>query len=177
MILPVFLYQRGVSLPNIGWIVGVYGFVWGGSQLFTGRLSDHVGRHWPNVLGMWICGGGVALFLLGDGLLWWSIAAGVAGFGMALLYPNLSAAVADISPPAWRGSAIGIYRFWRDLGYAVGGLGLGLAAQLAGGARCRLLVRRALDARLRRTASLVGRGDAPEAEPRRDLIAFLNPGA
>ena len=133
VILPVFLYQRGVSLPNIGWIVGVYGFVWGGSQLFTGRLSDHVGRHLPNVLGMWICGGGVGLFLLGEGLLWWSIAAGVAGFGMALLYPNLSAAVADISPPAWRGSAIGIYRFWRDLGYAIGGLGLGLAAQLAGG--------------------------------------------
>lgn len=132
VILPVFLYQRGVSLPSIGWIVGVYGLVWGGSQLFTGRLSDHVGRHWPNVLGMWICGGGVAFFLLGDGMLWWSFAAGVAGFGMALLYPNLSAAVADISPPAWRGSAIGIYRFWRDLGYAIGGLGLGVAARLAG---------------------------------------------
>ena len=74
-----------------------------------------------------------AIILLGEGVLWWSLAAGFAGFGMALLYPNLSAAVADISPPAWRGSAIGIYRFWRDLGYAIGGLGLGLAAQLAGG--------------------------------------------
>ena len=132
VIFPVFLYQHGVSLPDIGWIVGVYGFVWGGSQLFTGRLSDHVGRRWPNVLGMWICGGGVALFLLGDGVPWWSFAAGVAGFGMALLYPNLSAAVADISPPAWRGSAIGIYRFWRDLGYGIGALGLGLAAHFAG---------------------------------------------
>jgi MFS family permease len=133
VILPVFLYQRSVSLPNIGWIVGVYGFVWGGTQLFTGRLSDHIGRHWPNVIGMWICGGGVALFLFDEGVLWWSTAAGVTGFGMALLYPNLSAAVADISPPSWRGSAIGIYRFWRDLGYAIGALGLGLAAQLAGG--------------------------------------------
>lgn len=132
VIFPVFLHQRGVSLPNIGWIVGVYGFVWGGSQLFTGRLSDHVGRYWPNVLGMWICGGGIALVLLGEGVFWWSLAAGVAGFGMALLYPNLSAAVADISPPAWRGSAIGIYRFWRDLGYAIGALGLGLAASVAG---------------------------------------------
>jgi MFS family permease len=132
VVLPVFLYQRGVSLPNIGWIVGAYGFVWGGSQLFTGRLSDHIGRRWPNVLGMWICGGGVALFLLGGGLLWWSFAASVAGFGMALLYPNLSAAVADISPPSWRGSAIGIYRFWRDLGYGIGALGLGLAAHFAG---------------------------------------------
>jgi MFS family permease len=132
VIFPVFLYQQDVSLPNIGWIVGVYGLVWGGSQLFTGRLSDHVGRHWPNVLGMWICGAGVAMVMLGNGFLWWSAAAAVTGFGMALLYPNLSAAVADISPPGWRGSAIGIYRFWRDLGYGVGALGLGIAANVSG---------------------------------------------
>lgn len=130
VIVPVFLYQRGVDLPVIGWIVGVYGFVWGGSQLLTGRLSDHVGRFWPNVLGMWICGAGVVLFVLGEGAGWWAFAAGVAGFGMALLYPNLSAAVADIAPPVWRGSAIGIYRFWRDLGYGIGALGLGVAAHL-----------------------------------------------
>jgi len=132
VIFPVFLYQRGVSLPNIGWIVGVYGLVWGGSQLFTGRLSDHVGRQWPNVLGMWICGAGVAMVMLGDGFLWWSMSAAATGFGMALLYPNLSAAVADISPPNWRGSAIGIYRFWRDLGYGIGALGLGIAAHFTG---------------------------------------------
>ena len=132
VIFPVFLYQRGVSLPDIGWIVGVYGLVWGGSQLFTGRLSDHVGRQWPNVLGMWICGAGVAMVMLGDGFLWWSVSAAVTGFGMALLYPNLSAAVADISPANWRGSAIGIYRFWRDLGYGIGALGLGIAAHFTG---------------------------------------------
>ena len=129
---PVFLYAQGVSLPNIGWIVGVYGFVWGGSQLFTGRLSDHVGRFWPNVLGMWISGAGIGMVVMGDGVLWWSFSAGVAGFGMALLYPNLSAAVADITPPDWRGSAIGIYRFWRDLGYGIGALGLGIAAHFTG---------------------------------------------
>jgi MFS family permease len=132
VVFPVFLYAQGVSLPNIGWVVGVYGFVWGGSQLFTGRLSDHVGRFWPNVLGMWICGAGTAMVMLGDGVFWWSLSAAVAGFGMALLYPNLSAAVADITPPAWRGSAIGIYRFWRDLGYAIGALGLGIAAHFSG---------------------------------------------
>ncbi len=132
VIFPVFLHARGVSLPNIGWIVGMYGFVWGGSQLFTGRLSDHIGRFWPNVLGMWISGTGVAMVLLGDGIVWWSVSAAVAGFGMALLYPNLSAAVADITPPTWRGSAIGIYRFWRDLGYGIGALGLGLAAHFYG---------------------------------------------
>ena len=132
VMLPVFLRDREVTLPEIGWIVGMYGFVWGGSQLFTGRLSDRFGRFWPNVLGMWICGAGIALVVLGDGFVWWSVSAAIAGFGMALLYPNLSAAVADITPPTWRGSAIGIYRFWRDLGYGIGALGLGLAAHFSG---------------------------------------------
>ncbi len=103
VLFPVFLIQRGASLTELGWIVGTYGFIWGGSQLLTGRLSDHVGRFWPNVLGMWISGAGVAMVVLGTGALWWSFSAGVAGFGMALLYPNLSAAVADITPPTWRG--------------------------------------------------------------------------
>ncbi|WP_019583407.1 MFS transporter [Thioalkalivibrio sp. ALE16] len=129
---PVFLYQQGLSLAAIGWVVGIYGFVWGGSQFLTGRLSDHVGRRQPIIWGMWICGGGVALTLLGEGVLWWSFAAAVTGFGMALLYPNLSAAVADIAHPNWRGSAIGTYRFWRDLGYGVGALGLGIVAHLGG---------------------------------------------
>lgn len=129
---PVFLYQQGVSLPQVGWIIGVYGFVWGGSQLFTGRLSDRIGRHHLNVWGMWICGAGVAAMVLGQGVVWWATSAAVSGFGMAMLYPNLSAAVADISHPTWRGSAIGIYRFWRDLGYGIGALGLGLAAHFTG---------------------------------------------
>lgn len=129
---PVFLYQQGLSLAAVGWVVGIYGFVWGGSQFITGRLSDDVGRCRPIIWGMWICGGGVALTLLGEGVLWWSLAAAVTGFGMALLYPNLSAAVADIAHPNWRGSAIGSYRFWRDLGYGVGALGLGIVAHLGG---------------------------------------------
>jgi MFS family permease len=129
---PLYLHQRGVSLPGIGWIVGVYGLTWGAAQFFTGRLSDAVGRHRLNVWGMWICGAGVALLPLGDGAGWWSFAAAVAGLGMALLYPNLSAAVADIAHPSWRASAIGIYRFWRDLGYGIGALGLGAAAALGG---------------------------------------------
>jgi MFS family permease len=129
---PVFLYRHGVSLSQIGWIVGVYGFLWGGTQLFSGKLSDRVGRHGLNVWGMWLCGAGVALMLACDGALWWSLCAGLSGFGMALLYPNLSAAVADISHPSWRGSAIGIYRFWRDLGYGIGALGMGLVASSRG---------------------------------------------
>ena len=132
VIYPVFLFSRGLSLPEIGWVVGMYGVVWGGSQLVTGPLSDRVGRHWPNVSGMWISGAGVAMMVVGEGMAWWSFSAAVSGLGMALLYPNLSAAVADIASPAWRGSAIGIYRFWRDLGYAIGALGFALAANLMG---------------------------------------------
>jgi MFS family permease len=130
---PVYLYQQGLSLAGIGWVVGVYGFVWGISQFFTGHWSDRVGRKKPIVAGMWLCGAGVALVLLGEGELWWSFAAAVMGFGMALLYPTLSAAVSDIAHPNWRGSAIGIYRFWRDLGYGIGALLLGAVAALAGG--------------------------------------------
>ena len=129
---PVYLYRHGLSLADIGWVVGVYGFVWGGAQLFTGRLSDHVGRQKPIVWGMWLCGAGVGLTLFGESVWWWSFSAAITGFGMALLYPNLSAAVADIAHPNWRGSAIGIYRFWRDVGYGIGALGLGLVANLAG---------------------------------------------
>jgi MFS family permease len=129
---PVYLHQQGVGLPGIGWIVGVYGFTWGGAQYFTGKLSDRVGRHLMNAWGMWLCGAGVALLPLGSGSAWWSASAGVAGLGMAMLYPNLSAAVADIAHSNWRASAIGIYRFWRDLGYGIGALGLGAAAAVGG---------------------------------------------
>lgn len=129
---PVYLYQQGLSLTQVGSVIGVYGLTWGGSQLFTGRLSDRIGRHRPNVWGMWLCGTGVALMVSGQGVLWWSMSAALSGVGMALLYPNLSAAVADIAHPNWRGSAIGIYRFWRDLGYGIGALGLGLAAYFSG---------------------------------------------
>lgn len=129
---PLYLHQRGVSLPGIGWIVGVYGFTWGGAQFFTGRFSDIVGRRHLNLWGMWICGLGVTLLPLGSGSTWWSVSAAVTGLGMAMLYPNLSAAVADIAHPAWRASAIGIYRFWRDLGYGIGALGLGIAAAVGG---------------------------------------------
>ncbi|MHA3081127.1 MFS transporter [Acinetobacter sp. ANC 5502] len=129
---PVFLRERGLSLNAIGWIVGIYGFVWGSTQLLTGKLSDHIGRMKPIVWGMWICGLGVGLMLIRDGMIWWSVSAAITGFGMALLYPNLGAAVADLSHPNWRGSAIGIYRFWRDLGYGVGALSFGVVAHFAG---------------------------------------------
>jgi MFS family permease len=129
---PVFLFARGLSLVEVGWVVGIYGFVWGGSQLWTGPLSDAVGRKWPIVIGMWTCAAGIALTVLVDGQIAWSIAAGITGVGMALLYPTLIAAVGDISHPNWRGSSLGVYRFWRDLGYGIGALLLGLIADRFG---------------------------------------------
>jgi MFS family permease len=129
---PVYLHARGVTLVDIGWIVGVYGFVWGGSQLWTGPLSDTVGRKWLIAIGMWICALGVAATLFVEDVVGWSITAAVTGVGMALLYPTLIAAVGDISHPNWRGSSLGVYRFWRDLGYGIGALFLGAVADLFG---------------------------------------------
>ncbi len=129
---PVLLHARGLSLVEIGWVVGFYVFVWGGSQLWTGPLSDKVGRKWPIVIGMWTCAVGVAATLLVDGFVAWSFTAALTGVGMALLYPTLIAAVGDISHPDWRGSSLGVYRFWRDLGYGIGALLLGLIADTYG---------------------------------------------
>ena len=130
---PLFLHAQGLSLVDIGWVVGVYGFVWGGSQLWTGPLSDKVGRKWPIVSGMWICALGIVATLQVHGLVAWSLTAAVTGVGMALLYPTLIAAVGDKSHPGWRGSSLGVYRFWRDLGYGIGALALGLVADAFGG--------------------------------------------
>jgi len=132
IIWPVYLNQKGLALPAIGWVVGSYGITWGVAQLLTGHWSDLVGRHRLNVAGMWLCGLGVTLFPLCQSVAWWSGTAVLTGLGMAMLYPNLSAAVVDHAAPAWRASAIGIYRFWRDIGYAVGAAGIGLVAFVAG---------------------------------------------
>ena len=127
---PIFLYRQGLALADIGWIVGIYGFTWGIAQLFTGRLSDRIGRRRPIVVGMWLCGFGVALMLAMDTPAGWGASAFITGAGMALLYPTLSAAIADHAHPQWRGMAIGVYRFWRDLGYGIGALALGIAGLL-----------------------------------------------
>lgn len=127
---PLYFYARGLTLPQIGWVVGIYGLVWGGSQLWTGPLSDAVGRKWPIVAGMWVCAAGVVSTVWADGMMQWSFSAALTGVGMALLYPTLIAAVGDISHPDWRGSSLGVYRFWRDLGYGIGALLLGLIADV-----------------------------------------------
>jgi MFS family permease len=81
---------------------------------------------------MWICGAGIAATLFGDNIFHWIVTAAVSGVGMALLYPTLIAAVGDISHPNWRGSSLGVYRFWRDLGYVVGAFLAGVTADAFG---------------------------------------------
>jgi len=128
IVYPIFLYQKTQDLPLTAWIISIYGLVWGSSQLITGHWSDKFGRQRLNVTGMMITTFGVVLMPMLESSMGWSISAAITGFGMALLYPNLSAAIVDLSQPQWRATAIGIYRFWRDLGYAIGALVLGLAA-------------------------------------------------
>ena len=96
-------------------------------------MSDRIGRKKPIIAGLWLLAAGVAAVTLVSGATAWAVAAAVMGVGMALLYPNLIAAVADISHPNWRGSALGAYRYWRDTGYALGAIALGVVAQLAEG--------------------------------------------
>ncbi|NNM63462.1 MAG: MFS transporter [Burkholderiales bacterium] len=132
VLFPLYLHSHGLSVVDIGWVTGVYGLVWGASQLWTGPLSDRIGRKPTIVAGLWLLALGVASVTLVMGVAAWLAAAVVMGVGMALLYPNLIAAVADISHPNWRSSSLGTYRYWRDTGYALGALMLGSIAQAAG---------------------------------------------
>jgi len=127
--LPIYFLSQHLSLIEAGAIIAIYGVVWGSSQLITGPLSDKVGRKKLIVWGMWLCGLGVLAIPLSQGITLWSLEAGIIGFGMAMLYPNLGAAVGDFAPAQHRASLIGIYRFWRDSGYAFGALTMGLIAQ------------------------------------------------
>lgn len=119
---PIYFYQNGLNLVQIGLIVAIYGVIWGIFQLFTGKLSDIVGRATPIVVGMLLCALGVLLIITDNGLLWWSFCSALIGVGMALLYPNLSAAITDLAIVEYRSSILGIYRFWRDIGYSIAGI-------------------------------------------------------
>lgn len=129
-LLPPLLVARGFTLPQAGWIVGAYGTVWGASQLITGPLSDRTGRRGPITAGMGLCSVGVLLLLPAHTFAHAAGACALTGLGMALLYPNLGAAVGDIAQAHWRARALGFYRFWRDLGYALGAATLGLLIQV-----------------------------------------------
>ncbi|RUA05390.1 MAG: MFS transporter [Gammaproteobacteria bacterium] len=128
--LPVFFLSKNLTLIEGSAIVSVYAVVWGGSQLITGPLSDKIGRKVLIAGGMWICGLGLLSIPYTNNTFLWTLEAGVIGAGMAMLYPTLGAAVADFAPVESRGTLLGIYRFWRDFGYAVAALTLGIVAQM-----------------------------------------------
>lgn len=131
-LLPLFLTGMGLPLAHIGILAAVYPGVWGISQLFTGGLSDRLGRKWLIVGGMWLQAAGIGLLVVGRSFGWWLAGAVLLGLGTAMVYPTLLAAVSDVAHPTWRGSAVGVYRLWRDSGYAVGALVSGLVADALG---------------------------------------------
>ena len=123
---PVYLINNGLSLIQISYIVGIYAFTWGILQIFSGLYSDYVGRNLLIIIGMLICSITLPLCLLSLEISWWMMCSFFLGVGMALLYPSISSAVNDNCDDSWRASGIGIYRFWRDTGYATGALLLGI---------------------------------------------------
>ncbi len=131
-LLPVHFAARGLPLGQIAVLAALYPLTWGVLQVGTGALSDRVGRVPLIVAGMLIQGGALALIAVGDGFWPWAVGAATLGLGTALVYPTLMARVADLAAPVWRASAIGVYRLWRDLGFAVGAVVAGLIADAAG---------------------------------------------
>ena len=127
-LIPVFLTARGVALDQIGVVTATYPFVWGMGQLVTGALSDRWGRKWMIASGMWVQAVGITAFVVGRSFSSWMAGATLLGIGTALVYPTLLAAVSDVAHPDWRASAVGVYRLWRDAGYAVGAISAGLLA-------------------------------------------------
>ncbi|HZC05193.1 MAG TPA: MFS transporter [Ktedonobacterales bacterium] len=129
---PLYFARAGLGAPAIGALVGVYTGSWAILQLYTGHLSDRLGRKWLIAVGFELVAVGVSLTLLGGSLAWWISGALLMGVGMALLYPTLLATVSDVARPHWRGTALGVYRLWRDSGYAFGALAIGLVADRFG---------------------------------------------
>lgn len=129
---PIYFLHKGLSLAGVGTLVGVYALVWGFGQVVTGALADRIGRKFPITSGIILVGTGIVIILLTQTITSWLIGAIVMGIGMALVYPNLISAVSDVAHPSWRGGALGVYRLWRDGGYAVGPLFLGGIALIGG---------------------------------------------
>src|SRR5205085_9785477 len=120
------------SLREIGLLAFVYPGTWGLMQLFTGTLSDRVGRKWLIAAGMLVQGFALVTMSVMHGLTAWLVTGIMLGIGTAMVYPTLLAAISDLAHPSWRARAVGIYRFWRDLGYAVGALAAGVLADAFG---------------------------------------------
>ncbi len=129
---PLFFAAAGLSLERTAALTAIYPATWGLVQLGTGALSDRIGRRWLIAAGMWTQAGGIAAIAMSDEFLGFATGAALLGVGTAMVYPTLLAAIGDVALPSWRASAVGVYRFWRDLGYAIGAVIAGVTADLLG---------------------------------------------
>jgi MFS family permease len=129
---PLFFASHGLAVASIGVVKAVYPIVWGVLQVATGPLSDRVGRKELIAGGMIVQAVGIWLTVLVPSYGAWLVGAALQGLGTAMVYPTLLAAVTDHAHPTWRATSLGVYRFWRDLGYAVGALLSGVIADLVG---------------------------------------------
>jgi len=131
-IFPLFFVSFGLGVERIGILKAVYPATWGILQVATGPLSDRWGRKGLIVGGMWVQSAGLFLTALVHSFEWWLLGSLLLGLGTAMVYPSLIAAVSDASHPTWRARSLSVYRFWRDLGYAIGALSAGLIADWFG---------------------------------------------
>lgn len=129
---PILFASAGLSVGRIGILAALYPAVWGVGQLVTGALSDRWGRKWLIAAGMWIQAVALALIALADSFAAWAVAAALLGAGTAMVYPTLLASIGDVAHPAWRARSVGVYRLWRDGGFAVGALLAGIVADALG---------------------------------------------
>jgi MFS family permease len=131
-IYPLFFGSYGLGVAAIGVVKAVYPGVWGALQVVTGPLSDRIGRKGLIAGGMLVQAGGIWLTVLVPAYPAWLLGAALQGLGTAMVYPTLLAVIGDVAHPSWRATSYGVYRLWRDLGYAVGALVAGLVADWLG---------------------------------------------
>ena len=129
---PLFFAAARMSIGQIGTLAAIYPATWGIAQLFTGAWSDRVGRKWLIAAGMWVQAAGIGIVIMSREFAGFAVGAALLGIGTAMVYPTLLAAIGDVAHPSWRASSVGVYRLWRDLGYAVGALLAGVTADALG---------------------------------------------
>jgi MFS family permease len=121
-----------LSVNDIGFLKALHPAVWGILQLGTGTLSDKIGRKSLIYTGMIVQAAGTWIVLFANSMLGWMVGMSLLGVGTALVYPTLLAAISDVAHPKWRATSLGVYRFWRDLGFVFGAIGIGFLADLFG---------------------------------------------
>ena len=129
---PVLFISAGLTLGQTGMLVALYPAVWGLGQLATGALSDRWGRKHLITSGMLVQAAALAGIAATDTFTAWALASIALGAGTAMVYPTLLASIGDVAHPSWRARAVGVYRFWRDLGFAVGAILTGVLADAFG---------------------------------------------